>query len=101
MTCLLPFFPIYPIAPYPLLFLLLVERLVERRVYPGKSVLGAVIIFVGAGVAMFRPMRHLFQAEAAIHGVDAKPYSGYDDDSLRGGSGDYAIVEGTGNFVWV
>lgn len=59
--------------------------------------LGAVVILVGAGVAMFRPLNHLVQARAAASlDDDDAPYSGYDDDSIRGGSGDYAIVEGEG-----
>lgn len=60
--------------------------------------MGAVVILVGACIAMYPPIFHLFQARAArAVALDDDPSSGYDDDSLRGGNGDYAIVEGEEN----
>lgn len=63
--------------------------------------MGAIVIFAGACLAMYLPIYHLIRARAATHPVDAEhsPFDGvsdrgYDDDDLRGGSGEYAIVEG-------
>lgn len=52
---------------------------------------GAVVILVGALVAMSLPILHLVQAR---RGLDIENKHGYDAEHLRGGSGDYAIVEG-------
>lgn len=64
----------------------------QRRRYPGKSVLGAGVIFLGACASMFLPISRLVEAKAAQN--DAARSHEYVPEHLRGGNGDYAIVEG-------
>lgn len=64
----------------------------HRRRYPGKSVLGASVIFLGACVAMFLPISRLLGAKAS-QGDAARSHE-YEPEHLRGSDGDYAIVEG-------
>lgn len=63
--------------------------------------MGAVIISAGALVSMYWPLRHLVTAHANLgnddddDGVaDDDDSTMWDDDRIRGGTGDYAIVEG-------
>ena len=56
--------------------------------------LGAGVIFLGACVAMLPALGRLLEARAGLG--DAEIDHGYDAGRLRGGKGDYAIVEGEG-----
>lgn len=53
--------------------------------------IGAVVILVGALVAMTWPIYRLVQARIAL---DIENRHDYDAEHLRGDSGEYAIVEG-------
>lgn len=82
------------VLPYVSVVFLLLPLLllsVYRR-YPAKSVLGAGVILLGACVAMFLPISRLIEARSELD--DATKSHEYEPDHLRGGSGDYAIVEG-------
>ncbi|CAN0282821.1 unnamed protein product, partial [Ectocarpus sp. 8 AP-2014] len=69
----------------------------SRRRYPRKSVLGAAVIFLGACVAIYLPISRLINARATLHD-DVRSHE-YDPVHLRGGSGDYAIVEAGYNTI--
>eukprot|EP00904_Undaria_pinnatifida_P000046 jgi/Undpi1/10041/HiC_scaffold_28.g12495.m1 len=80
-------------------FCLAISGVFCKRRYPGKSVLGAGVIFLGACVAMLPALGRLLEARAGLG--DAEIDHGYDAGRLRGGKGDYAIVEGYNTILYM
>ncbi|CAN0023755.1 unnamed protein product [Ascophyllum nodosum] len=78
-------------------FCIAIASAVCARRYPSKSVMGSVVIFFGACVAMFLPIARLVHARFDHRN---KP-TDHDPEHLRGQEGDYAVVEGFNTLLYV